>query len=146
MTTAVLLWAIPFLCLLIFKWILAQHATFFCCHFNENVSQKTYLETSQTTKTQLFGNNIHSFQLLIIFRKSSILDVWLGCEYASGSGCKILKIQIYFELECLRMSSALSQVQKHTFERYNFTNDEDNTQKKLISSLEKDLSKIFQCI
>ena len=80
------------------------------CHFNENVSQKTYLEPSQTTKTQLFGNNIHSFQLLIIFQKSSILDVWLAFEYASRSGCKILKIEIYFELECLRMSSALSQV------------------------------------
>ena len=40
-------------------------------------------EPSQTSKMTFFLEIDNDFQLLIIFAKSFILHVWLGCEYSS---------------------------------------------------------------
>ena len=42
-----------------------------------------YSEPCQITKTELFVKIINGVQLLEIFVKSSISDVWLDFEYAS---------------------------------------------------------------
>ena len=47
------------------------------------VTAKTYLEPRQISKMELFEKLVNGFQLLTIFIKSSILDVWQGSEYAS---------------------------------------------------------------
>ena len=36
------------------------------------------------SKMKLFANTVNDFQPLVTFGKSSILDVWLGSEYASA--------------------------------------------------------------
>ena len=41
-------------------------------------------EPSQTSTMEHFVKIINSLKPLIIFIKSSILDVWLGSEYTSG--------------------------------------------------------------
>ena len=42
-------------------------------------------ETSQTSKMKLFAKTVYGIQPLIIFEKHSILDLWLGFEYASNN-------------------------------------------------------------
>ena len=43
---------------------------------------KAYSEPSQTSKIEPFAKIVYGFQLLTIFAKRSILDFWLGSEYA----------------------------------------------------------------
>ena len=43
-----------------------------------------YSEHSQTSKMEHFGKKVSNWKLLTIFRKRSILNVWLGSEYASA--------------------------------------------------------------
>ena len=42
-----------------------------------------YSELCETTKKERFAKIIIIYNLLTIFAKCSILDVWQGCEYAS---------------------------------------------------------------
>ena len=44
----------------------------------------TFLRGVFRTLLELFLKLVSGFQLLTIFAKSSILDVWQGSEYASG--------------------------------------------------------------
>ena len=44
---------------------------------------EAYSEPSQTSKMELCVKLVNSLQPLTLFLKNSILDVWLGCEYAS---------------------------------------------------------------
>ena len=44
---------------------------------------ETYLEPCLTSKMRPFAKMINGFQPSNIFAKSSSLDVWLGCEYAT---------------------------------------------------------------
>ena len=41
------------------------------------------LEPSQTSKMEILAHIVKSWKLLTIFAKNSILDIWLGFEYAS---------------------------------------------------------------
>ena len=41
-----------------------------------------YLEPSKTSKFELYVKTAYDFQALTILTKSSILEVWLGTEYA----------------------------------------------------------------
>ena len=41
-----------------------------------------YLEPSKTSKFELYVKTAYYFQALTILTKSSILEVWLGTEYA----------------------------------------------------------------
>ena len=43
-----------------------------------------YLESCQTSKIKRFVKILIGWNLLTLFAKSSILDAWQGCEYASG--------------------------------------------------------------
>ena len=43
---------------------------------------KVYLEPSKTTKFELYVKTAYDFQALTVLTKSSILEVWLGTEYA----------------------------------------------------------------
>ena len=52
---------------------------------------EVYLEHCQTSQTKYFEKIIDSFELLTIFAKFSISDVWQGSEYASAA-------DIYFSL------------------------------------------------
>ena len=45
---------------------------------------EAYSEPSWTSNMELFVEIVKGYLLLTIFAKLSILDVWLGCEYASG--------------------------------------------------------------
>ena len=45
--------------------------------------QGAYSEPRQTSKMKLCAKIVHGFRPLTIIVKSSILDVWLGSEYAS---------------------------------------------------------------
>ena len=45
---------------------------------------ETYSEPSQTSEMEIFAITVNHFKPLTIFGKSSILDVWLGSEYASA--------------------------------------------------------------
>ena len=47
------------------------------------IKTKAHSETYQTSKMELFLQNINGWKPSIIFGKSSILDVWQGFEYAS---------------------------------------------------------------
>ena len=47
------------------------------------LSTEVHSEASQTSKMELFAKSVTSFQPLTVFAKYSILDVWLGSEYAS---------------------------------------------------------------
>ena len=47
-----------------------------------------YSKPSQTSKMERFAKIVNVIHLLAIFAKSSILDVWLGSEWASGSWAK----------------------------------------------------------
>ena len=44
---------------------------------------ETYSEASQAPKMELFAKILEGFQPLTVFEKNSVLDVWLGSEYAS---------------------------------------------------------------
>ena len=44
-----------------------------------------YFEPSLISKMDLLAKTVKGFQLLTIFTKSSILDVWLSSEYASDN-------------------------------------------------------------
>ena len=46
-------------------------------------SSEAYSEPCPTSKMELFVKTVHGWQPLIIFAKSSILQVWQGAEYAS---------------------------------------------------------------
>ena len=43
---------------------------------------EVYSESSQTCKIELYVKMVNSWKSLTIFAKNSILDVWLGSEYA----------------------------------------------------------------
>ena len=43
-----------------------------------------YLEPCKTSEVERFVKIVNCFQLLIIFAKRSILDVWQGFEYPFG--------------------------------------------------------------
>ena len=47
------------------------------------LSTEAYSEACQTSKVELFAKLVTGFQPLNVFRKCSILDVWLSSEYAS---------------------------------------------------------------
>lgn len=47
------------------------------------ITPEAHLEQSQTSNTDLFENMVTGFQSFIIFEKISILDFWLGSDYAS---------------------------------------------------------------
>ena len=49
-----------------------------------NKRVEAYSEHWQQSQIELFAKIVNGFQPLIIFTKSSILDVWQGSEYASG--------------------------------------------------------------
>ena len=51
--------------------------------YNIKFQTEAYSEPSRTSKMELFAKIVNSRTPLIIFTKSSILDVWLGSEYAS---------------------------------------------------------------
>ena len=51
---------------------------------------ETYSEPSQISKMNVLAKIVNGFQSLLIFPKSSILDVWLGSEYVS----KLLLIKV----------------------------------------------------
>ena len=50
--------------------------------FSNITSKDVYLGHCQTSMMKLFAEVANSFQQLTIFVKSSILDVWMGSEYA----------------------------------------------------------------
>ena len=60
------------------------------CTFNLNFVSITevYSEPCKTSKMGLFAKTINGFQLLTIFVKNSILDVWLGSEYSFALGAE----------------------------------------------------------
>ena len=43
----------------------------------------TDLQSSQTSKMELFAKIVNGWKPLFIFTKGSILDLWLGSEYTS---------------------------------------------------------------
>ena len=51
---------------------------------SENFS-KIHSEPCQISKMELFAKTGNGWKLLTIYRKSSILDVSFGCEYASDN-------------------------------------------------------------
>ena len=50
---------------------------------------EVYLEPNQTSTIELFAKLVKAFQLLTIFAKNSIADVWLGFKYSSEFFAKI---------------------------------------------------------
>ena len=64
----------------------------YCCHQNINHFAKKipegHSEPIRTYKMEPFAKIVTTFQPLTIFGKSSILDIWLGFEYASESKYK----------------------------------------------------------
>ena len=46
-------------------------------------ASEAHLEPSQTSKMEILAHIVKSWKLLTIFAKNSILDIWLGFEYAS---------------------------------------------------------------
>ena len=54
-------------------------AIFFCW----KVFPEAYLELSWMPEAKIFVKIVNSFQWLIFFMESSVLDVWLGFEYVS---------------------------------------------------------------
>ena len=48
-----------------------------------------YLEPSKTSKFELYVKTAYDFQALTILTKSSILEVWLGTEYAPPPPCPL---------------------------------------------------------
>ena len=48
-----------------------------------DLEPEVYSEPYQASKMELFARIVTSFQPLIIFEKSSILDIWWRSEYAS---------------------------------------------------------------
>ena len=48
---------------------------------------EAYSEPSGTSKMEVFAKIVNSCQPLIIFAKSSILDVWLGSELRLWTSC-----------------------------------------------------------
>ena len=56
---------------------------------------EVYSEPSGPSRIVLFAKVVNGFQLLIIFAKSSFLDVWLGFKYAPEKGLlKLNRCQI----------------------------------------------------
>ena len=49
-----------------------------------NFPKEEYWEPSQTSKMKLFVQIVNGLQPLTIFAKSSILDIWVGTEYATA--------------------------------------------------------------
>ena len=49
-----------------------------------NFPTEEYWEPSQTSKMKLFVKTVNGLQPLTNFAKSSILDIWLGIEYATA--------------------------------------------------------------
>ena len=47
------------------------------------LSKEVHPKTNQTSKIEFFGKLVTDVQPLTFFPKSSILDILLGCEYAS---------------------------------------------------------------
>ena len=45
-----------------------------------------HLETSQTSKMEVFANIVNGWKPLTILAECSILDVWKGSEYPSDMG------------------------------------------------------------
>ena len=47
---------------------------------------EAYLETSETSKMELFAKTVNGIQPLTMSGWSSILDIWRGSKYVSVSG------------------------------------------------------------
>lgn len=63
---------------------------------------EVYSESVQTYKMELFAEMINSFQLLTVFAKSSLLDVWMalmsfrcGCSHLSNQYYIIYMVYLY---------------------------------------------------
>ena len=54
---------------------------------------ETYSQPSQTSKMEVFIKIVNGFQPFTVFIKSSILDIWLGYEYAFGDQAYSLKLK-----------------------------------------------------
>ena len=81
--------------LIIFKWKRLQTPLFFVLKMSLRFPE-AYLEPSRTSKTELFAKIVYGFQLSNLSAKSSILDVRVPSECASGFiGC----IQICYSRE-----------------------------------------------
>ena len=50
-----------------------------------NLSSEMYSDPYHTCKWEIFTKIVHGFHPLTIFAKSSLLDVWWKCEYASDA-------------------------------------------------------------
>ena len=54
---------------------------------------EAYSQPSQTSKMEVFTKIVNGFQPFTVFIKSSILDIWLGYEYAFGDQAYSLKFK-----------------------------------------------------
>ena len=55
----------------------------YCILITNFLTWQRYSEPCQTSKTEFFAEIVHVWRLLVIFAKSSILDVCHGSEYTS---------------------------------------------------------------
>ena len=70
--------------------ILVIKKLFTIWHLSDKLCPEAYSEPSKTAKIELFANIVNSWKPSTICAKSSILDVGLKSEYASGILCATL--------------------------------------------------------
>ena len=69
---------------------------------------EAHSEPSQTSKMKFFAKIATGFQLLTIFAKIFILDVWLGSEYAS-------KYPFQFDNSCQSLIGVKAEIMELVF-------------------------------